>query len=159
MMTGGLQRKVEWAIKFIQSIPQDGPIELAYSTGKDSDVILELAKMSGIPFEPIYKNTTCDWPGSIAHAREMGVRIVQPKMNMLQIIEKKGWPSRFKRFCCTMLKEYKIHDRVILGIRREESNARANRYKEPERCRVYTSKEKVRQYFPILDRAKRCVNL
>ena len=150
-MTEDLQKKVDRAIRFIQSIPQDGTIELAYSTGKDSDVILELAKMAGIPFEAIYKNTTCDQPGSIAHAREMGVKIVQPKMNLLQLIEKKGWPTRFRRFCCEVLKEYKIHDRVILGIRREESIARAKRYTEPEQCRVYSSKEKVRQYLPILD--------
>ena len=60
-----LNRKIDFAIKLLQSIPQDGPIEVCYSTGKDSDVILELAKMSGIPFVPIYKNTTCDQPGSI----------------------------------------------------------------------------------------------
>ena len=150
-MTEELSKKVERAIKFLQSIPQDGPIELAYSTGKDSDVILELAKMAGIPYEAIYKNTTCDRPGSIAHAREMGAKIVQPKMNMLALIEKKGWPSRFHRFCCAILKEYKIHDRVILGIRRAESTARAKRYLEPEACRVYSKTEKVRQYMPILD--------
>ena len=143
-------QKVEQAIKLLQSIPQDGTIELCYSTGKDSDVILELAKMAGIPFEAIYKNTTCDQRGSIAHAREMGVTVVQPKRNMLQLIEAKGWPSRWARFCCQELKEYKIHDRAVVGIRRCESAARAKRYTEPELCRVYSKKEKVRQYFPIL---------
>lgn len=150
-MTEQLEKKVKRAIRFLQSIPQDGTIELAYSTGKDSDVILELAKMSGIPFKPIYKNTTIDRPGSIAHAKEMGVEIVQPKKNMFQIIEKNGWPSRTYRICCSTLKEYKIHDRVIIGIRRAESTKRAKRYKEPEVCRVYSKKEKVRQYLPILD--------
>ena len=144
-------QKTDRAIKFLQSIPQDGPIELAYSTGKDSDVILELARMSGIPFEPIYRNTTCDRPGSIRHAREMGVEIRQPKMNFLKLIEMYGWPSRYTRFCCAILKEYKIHDRAIFGIRRAESVKRAQRYTEPEICRVYSAKEKTRQYFPILD--------
>lgn len=145
------EKKIDFAIKLLRSIPQDGPIELAYSTGKDSDVILELAKMSGIPFKPIYKNTTCDQPGSIAHARENGVEIRQPKMNMLQLIEKSGWPSRWFRFCCKYLKEYKIYDRAILGIRQQESTKRAKRYKEPEYCRVYNKKEKARQYLPILE--------
>ena len=50
------ERKVAFAIKLLQSIPTDeGPIEVSYSGGKDSDVILELAKMAGIPFEAIYK--------------------------------------------------------------------------------------------------------
>ena len=150
-MTPELTKKVDRAIKLLQSIPQDTKIELCYSTGKDSDVILELAKMSGIPFEPIYKNTTCDLKGSIAHAREMGVRIVQPKQTFLQLIEKKGLPSRFVRFCCEVLKEYKIYDRAILGIRRDESSARAKRYLEPERCYYYKKNEKARHYFPILD--------
>lgn len=142
--------KIEQAIKFIQSIPQDGPIELCYSTGKDSDVILELARMAGIPFDPIYKNTTCDPKGSIRHARENGVRIVQPRKNMLQLIEENGWASRYTRFCCSELKEYKIHDRAILGIRRSESTARAQRYHEPEQCRIYSKNQRCRQYFPIL---------
>lgn len=146
-----LNRKIDFAIKLLQSIPQDGPIELCYSTGKDSDVILELAKMSGIPFSPIYKNTTCDWPGSIQHAREMDVEIRNPKKNMLKLIEEMGWPSRWMRFCCKYLKEYKIHDRAILGVRRAESRMRAKRYKEPEMCRVFSKTEKVRQYLPILE--------
>lgn len=146
-----LTRKIDFALKLLQSIPQDGPIEISYSTGKDSDVILELAKMAGIPFLAIYKNTTVDPPGSIAHAKEVGATIVQPKKSMLQIIEEKGWPSRWQRFCCEQLKEYKILDRAIQGIRRSESPARAKRYHEPEICRVYSKKEKVRIYLPILE--------
>lgn len=145
------KRKIDFAIKLLRSIPQDGPIELCYSGGKDSDVILELAKMSGIPFEAIYKNTTIDPPGTIQHCREMGVTVVQPKRTFLRLIEEQGTPTRYHRFCCQYLKEYKIHDRAILGIRREESAKRAARYKEPEACRVYSKTEKVRQYFPILE--------
>lgn len=42
-----LEKKVERAIKLLKSIPQDKEIELCYSSGKDSEVILELAKMGG----------------------------------------------------------------------------------------------------------------
>lgn len=146
-----LNRKIDFAIKLLRSIPQDGPIELSYSGGKDSDVILELAKMSGIPFEAIYKNTTIDPPGTIAHCRENGVTIMQPKMTMMDIIADKGWPTRRARFCCSELKEYSVHRRAIQGIRRSESTARAKRYKEPELCRVYGKDDKVRVYLPILE--------
>lgn len=146
-----LNRKIDFAISLLRSIPQDGPIELSYSGGKDSDVILELAKMSGIPFEAIYKNTTIDPPGTIAHCKENGVTILRPKMSFLQIVEKKGTPSRFARFCCEILKEYKVYDRAIHGIRRVESTARAKRYKEPEFCRTYEKGGKVRIYLPILE--------
>ena len=146
-----LQRKIDFAIKLLRSIPQDGPIELSYSGGKDSDVILELAKMAGIPFEAIYKNTTIDPPGTIAHCKENGVTILKPKMTFLEIVEHNSMPSRWSRFCCKYLKEYKVYDRAIHGIRRCESTARAKRYKEPETCRVYSKKEKVRVYLPILE--------
>lgn len=56
----------------LRSIPQDGPIEVSYSGGKDSDVILQLAKEAGIPFEAIYKQTSIDPPGTTAHAKAMG---------------------------------------------------------------------------------------
>lgn len=145
------KRKVDFAIKLLRSIPQDGPIEVSYSGGKDSDVILELAKMAGIPYRAIYKNTTIDPPGTIAHCKENGVEIMKPKMTFMQLVRKKGPPSRFSRFCCEVLKEYKVLDRAIQGIRRSESTARAKRYKEPEMCRTYPHKEKARIYLPILE--------
>ena len=146
-----LEKKVESAIRLLQSIPQDGDIELSYSGGKDSDVILELAKMAGIPYRAIYKATTIDPPGTIAHAKEMGAEVIHPKKTFFQLVSKSGFPSRFQRFCCSALKEYKICDRAIQGIRRSESRKRAEKYKEPEVCRVYSAKEKVKVYLPILE--------
>ena len=147
-----LQKKVDFAIKLLRSIPTDeGPIELSFSSGKDSDVILELAKMAGIPYRAIYKATTIDPPHTIAHAKEMGAEVIRPKKTFFQLISEYGFPSRFQRFCCSVLKEYKVCDRAIQGIRRSESRNRAERYKEPEMCRVYSAKEKVKVYLPILE--------
>ena len=105
-----LQKKVDFAIKLLQSIPQDGDIELSYSGGKDSDVILELAKMAGIPYRAIYKNTTIDPSGTIAHAKEMGAEVIHPKESFFQLIGEKGFPTRISRWCCSVLKEYKVCD-------------------------------------------------
>lgn len=146
------EKKVSSAIRLLQSIPtEDGPIEISYSTGKDSDVILELAKMAGINYVAVYKNTTIDRPGSLAHAKEVGAEIINPKRNMLQLIRDHGWPSRWMRFCCRELKEYKVYDRAVQGIRRSESTARSKRYHEPEVCRVYSKGNKARIYLPILE--------
>ena len=151
-MNEKLKKKVDFAIKLLQSIPtDDGPIELSYSGGKDSDVILELAKMAGIPYRAIYKNTTIDPAGTIAHAKEMGAEVIYPKESFFQLIGEKGFPTRVSRWCCSVLKEYKVCDRAIQGIRRSESTKRAERYKEPEVCRVYSAKEKVKVYLPILE--------
>lgn len=127
------------------------PLEVAYSGGKDSDVILELAKMAGVNYRAIYKNTTIDVPGTIKHAVERGAEILRPKQTFFQLMENHGWPSRRMRWCCSFLKEYKVLDYVVIGVRREESAKRAERYKEPEVCRVYSKNEKARQYLPLLD--------
>ena len=155
-MNEQLQKKVDFAIRLLQGAEKMAekvgqPVEICYSGGKDSDVILELARMSGIKYRAIYKNTTIDYPGTIKHAREVGADILQPKMNFRQIIEKMGYPNMFRRFCCGILKEYKVLDYAVVGIRRSESTKRAARYKEPETCRVYSKTKKVRQYMPILE--------
>lgn len=146
------EKKVERAIRLLKSIPTDeGPIEVSYSGGKDSDVILELAKMADIPYRAIYKNTTIDPPGTIKHCKEKGVEVIHPKTSFIGLVSKKGIPTRRARFCCSELKEYKVLDRSIQGIRRSESNARKERYKEPEICRVYGKDKKVKVYLPLLD--------
>ena len=60
--------------------------------------------------------------------KEMGVEILRPKENFFQLIAKKGFPSRFSRFCCEALKEYKVLDKTIIGVRKAESRARKERY-------------------------------
>lgn len=159
MLSEELQKKVGRGIKLIQSASKIAtehgqPLEIAYSGGKDSDVILELTKMANVPYRAIHKVTTIDPKGTIKHALENGCEIVKPKKNFLQLIAYHGFPSRMNRHCCQHLKEYKILDYTILGIRADESNKRKERYKEPEQCRVYSKKEKCRQYFPILDWTK-----
>lgn len=155
-MSDELKKKVERAIKLIQSAGKMAekagqPLEIAYSGGKDSDVILELAKMSGVNYKAIYKNTTIDVPGTISHAIERGAEVLRPKKTFFQMMETHGWPSRRVRWCCKAFKEFKVLDYVVIGVRREESAKRAERYKEPEVCRIYSKTEKVRQYLPILD--------
>ena len=156
-MTDELNKKVAASIKLLQRIAAAHPdteIELAYSGGKDSDVILQLAKEAGIPFRAIYKNTTIDPPGTISHVKAMGVEIRQPKKTFLQIVAEKGMPSRFARFCCSFLKEYKILDTCIMGVRRAESAKRSAMYSEPTECRYYGSKkEHIEAVYPILERS------
>ena len=155
-MTKELEKKVERAVKLIQSAGKIAkehgqPLEVAYSGGKDSDVIIELTKMSGVEYRAIYKNTSIDPSGTIKHAKSVGAEIMPPKIPFFKLIQKHGLPNMFSRFCCGYLKEYKILDYVVIGIRREESRKRSERYKEPEECRVFNKKEKARQYYPILD--------
>lgn len=153
-MNKELEKKVGQAVKLLQVCYKAAgePLEVAYSGGKDSDVILELAKMSGIEYRAIYKNTTIDPPGTIKHVKENGVEIRRPKESFFSLMKRKGYPSRVRRFCCDVLKEYKILDNSVIGIRRCESTKRANRYTEPTICRKYGSKKNhVNAIYPILD--------
>lgn len=45
------------------------PLVCAYSGGKDSDVLLELFKRSGVPFEVNHSHTTVDAPQTVYHVR------------------------------------------------------------------------------------------
>lgn len=148
-----LQRKIDYAIRLIKSTVKDATVELCYSGGKDSDVILQLAKESGVSFRPIYRNTTIDPPGTIAHCKRNGVEILHPKTTFFRLIEHNGWPTRRCRFCCRKMKEYKVLDMSIQGIRRCESVGRRVRYSEddPVICRIYGSKKNhVNVILPIL---------
>ena len=155
-MNEDLQKKVNRAIRLLKSASKVAskhgqPLEICYSCGKDSEVTLELAKMAGIDYRAIYKVTTIDPPGTIKHATEKGVELVRPKETFFQLIRRKGLPSRKVRFCCQELKEYKIFDYAVVGIRSEESAKRKEIYKEPTQCRVYSATEEVEQYLPILN--------
>ena len=155
-MNYNLSKKVGQAVKLIQAAGKKADkygdvLEICYSGGKDSDVILELAKMSGVEYRAIYKNTTIDPPGTIKHALEMGCEVKRPTKSFLELIAVKGFPSRKRRFCCDFLKEYKVLDNQVLGIRQVESYNRSRKYKEPEICRIYRNSVKARQYFPILE--------
>lgn len=150
-----LQKKVERAVRLIQSVKNvwDQPIEVAYSGGKDSDVILELVRMSGVEYRAIYKCTTIDPPGTIKHCEENGVEIMRPKESFFKMMRDKGIPNRYYRFCCSTLKEYPVLYNVVIGVRTAESRKRAERYKEPVVCRVFNKTKDIReqQILPILD--------
>lgn len=151
-----LQKKIDNALKILKMSEKNAelhnePVELAYSGGKDSDVLLQLAKESGINFRAYYKNTTIDPRGTIQHVRENCVEVVSPKNTFFHLIEKKGFPSFRFRFCCQALKEYKILNTAIWGVRRDESVKRKARYKSFNFCRVYNAKEKVSVFAPLVD--------
>jgi 3'-phosphoadenosine 5'-phosphosulfate sulfotransferase (PAPS reductase)/FAD synthetase len=58
-----LADKERRAIKVLRMYRGDDPIEVSYSGGKDSDVILALAKMAGIP----YRETNYDNRNEVQH--------------------------------------------------------------------------------------------
>src|SRR5271166_1620048 len=131
-----LEKSVERAIKLLQVHEPPEGYWLAFSGGKDSCVIKELAKMSGVEFESNYTNTTIDPPELVRFIKSEhpDVKWVQaPHGNMFHRIATRIGPppTRSMRWCCDEYKEYAAKDRIkIFGVRAEESAARAHRWKE-----------------------------
>ena len=114
------------------------PVLLCYSGGKDSDVLLELAKRSGAKFEVQHSLTTVDAPPTIYHIRDVFTRLEDAgikckvdkrKTTMWKLIVRKKYPpTRLARYCCEELKEQAGKNRHILtGVRWSESKSRKGR--------------------------------
>jgi phosphoadenosine phosphosulfate reductase len=119
------------------------PLLLTYSGGKDSDICLELAKRSGIPFEVQHSHTTVDAPQTVYHVRKkfydlecQGIhteinypRYKGKRVSMWDLISMKGTPpTRIFRYCCVVCKESIGSNRqIITGVRKYESNSRSDR--------------------------------
>lgn len=120
------------------------PLVCTYSGGKDSDVMLELFRRSGIAFEVHHSHTTADAPQTVYHIRKVfqdlelqGIKCgidyhKQPdgsRMTMWNLITKKLIPpTRVARYCCSVLKETGCANRMIAtGVRWAESSKRRGR--------------------------------
>ena len=119
------------------------PLVCTYSGGKDSDLMLELFKRSGIEFEVHNSHTTADAPETVRHIRSrfrelemQGIKACIEKptykgepISMWKLIPIKLMPpTRVVRYCCQVLKETGCANRYIAtGVRWDESNARSER--------------------------------
>ena len=134
-------------IKFADGISRSRygkPIDVAYSGGKDSDVLIELFLRSGVEFTVTHSLTTVDAPPTIYHIRDTFSELEKrgihteidihrnpdgPPTTMWNLIVKKGFPpTRRFRYCCAELKEtHGGHAIVAAGIRAAESVKRMGR--------------------------------
>lgn len=121
-------------IKRMESIAlkyrQDGFI-VAFSGGKDSQVIRHLVNMAEVQHIVKYQWTTIDPPEVLQFIRDkyQDVIIERPSETFWQLCLRHGiLPTQYKRFCCRELKESKDHSCVtITGVRAAESPKRAIR--------------------------------
>ena len=129
--------KINLAIQTIQKAEslalkyQDYGFHLAFSGGKDSQVIYELCKMAGVKFRPVMQVTTLDPPELMRFIRKNYPDVImeRPEKSFYKlIIKKKCLPLRQTRWCCYYLKEQAGGGTVtIIGIRKAESKKRAKR--------------------------------
>lgn len=144
------EKLIDFAVKLIRKAAAQHDYTIAFSGGKDSVVLAHLAKLAGVKLPLVYSSTTIDPPGTIAFVEKSGAAIIRPKRTFLQLIEAKGLPTMFKRFCCSELKEQFIAPYLMLGVRKAESVKRNKRYCDFEVERTYSKSDITMQLFPML---------
>lgn len=120
------------------------PLIITYSGGKDSDVMLDLARKALKPgeFEVVNSHTTVDAPPTVYHIREVfeqlkadGIKttVKYPmhkgkRVTMWDLIADNGMPpTRLARYCCTVLKENSTSNSLrAVGVRNDESRTRSS---------------------------------
>lgn len=183
-----MNEKEEKAIKRLQVASEMSlmhykkPLVIAYSSGKDSAVLLDLTERAEIPFEVVHSHTTADAPETVYHVRNefrrlenKGVicKIDYPtykgkRTSMWSLIPLKGVPpTRIMRYCCTVLKEHSGTGRFIAtGVRWAESTKRKGRgimevshSDKRKRIQLNSDNDDVRRLFEICTlKAKRICN-
>lgn len=125
------------AIKFIKKayplacdMSSEG-FHVAFSGGKDSQVLLALMEESGCKYKAHMQVTSVDPPQLMRFVRSNypDVRLHLPEVNMYNLIIQKGiLPMRQCRYCCEKLKEHAGSGTcTCVGVRAAESSRRAKR--------------------------------
>lgn len=137
-MNNRLARLEKEAITFIRNAENlalrmdERGFHVAFSGGKDSQVMLALVEMAGVKHHAEMQVTSVDPPNLMRFVRKYypQVKLNLPKLNMRQlIVKKKMLPTRIARFCCAELKEHAGAGCVTcIGIRAAESTKRAKRH-------------------------------
>ncbi|MFA5049345.1 MAG: phosphoadenosine phosphosulfate reductase family protein [Patescibacteria group bacterium] len=138
------------ALEFIKKHEPPEGYYVAFSGGKDSIVVYDLVKRSGVKHFVYYSCTGID-PPEVVHFIKQNyseVIFVKPDESFYDGIIRHGLPTIFKRWCCRLLKEISLKKiplaNRIMGIREEESS------KRKKRGRISTIKsQKVTHYKPI----------
>ena len=137
-MNDRLTRITDEAIPFIRNAEKlalrmdERGFHVAFSGGKDSQVLLALVEMAGVKYHAEMQVTSVDSPNLMRFVRKHypQVKLNLPKRNMRKLILDKGMlPTRNARFCCSELKEQAgAGCCTCIGMRKAESVKRAKRH-------------------------------
>ena len=128
----GATDKVAVALERLRTFEPPEGYWLAFSGGKDSQVVLDLSERAGVKFEAHQNLTTVDPPELLRFVRQEyagRVSLDHPGTSMYKlIVQKRIPPTRRFRYCCEFLKERGGSGRmVVTGIRWAESSRRSQR--------------------------------
>lgn len=135
---------------------------VAFSGGKDSTVLVHIARNIFPSIEIVFSNTGLEFPEVVDHVKKFeNVTIVRPKTSFKQVIEKEGYPIISKQVANTIyyarknIKEGKNTLRVR-QIRGEEKGSKFNKgkwefllnapFKVSHKCCDYLKKEPLKTF-------------
>lgn len=162
-----LQEKIDYSIDLIRrgerlalALDPVKGYQVAFSGGKDSQVVLELVKMAGVKYEAVHNVTGIDSPTTMHFIRDYypEVRLSHPKENFFQLVEKYNLPMITKRYCCSRLKEGQEDGCVVVtGVRAEESAKRGSYEEVMLRSRRVENKGVHRTLSSMIENEHRCI--
>lgn len=119
--------KAEVAIALLKEWEPLEGYYLAFSGGKDSVAIYDLAQKAGVKFDAHYCVSPIDPPQIYKFIKEHYPDVIWDyhARGFWKLVDKKGLPMRNSRWCCQVIKEAGGNDRVVIvGNRRSEGNIR-----------------------------------
>lgn len=168
-MNENLERKVAQTIERIQHgeklalglNPEQG-YWVAFSGGKDSQVLLDLVERASVKYQAVYNVTSNDPPENVYFIRQHypQVRFHHARRNFFRLVEVKGLPTIWHRFCCERLKEHTGAGYLVLtGVRAEESAKRAkyNELNIYSRRKEHADRSRVRTVDELIDNNHQCI--
>lgn len=164
-----LEKKVSDSLELLRrgeplalAMNPEGGYYVAFSGGKDSQVMLDLVRRAGVKYTAWFSVTGNDAPANVYFIREHypEVRFYHPKEKFIQLVAKKGMPTTNMRFCCERLKERVGGGNVVLtGVRAEESRRRA-KYGQVDiysRRKEHQGKDRKRTIEQVLQAEHQCL--
>ena len=121
--------KVEVAIALLKAWEPPEGYYLAFSGGKDSVAIYDLAQKAGVKFDAHYCVSPIDPPQIYKFIKEYypDVQWDFHARGFWKLVVKKGLPMRTARWCCQIIKEAGgVNRLVVVGNRRVEGTIRRN---------------------------------
>lgn len=127
--------KIQEAIDFLKENEPPEGYDVKFSGGKDSIVLYDIVKKSGVQHTVHYNFTTIDPPELTRFILKKypEVKWIRPKQTFFRYLLKFGLPTKDRRWCCAKLKHRVgakgVSKHKAVGIRAEESFKRAKRGK------------------------------
>ncbi|TCL40008.1 phosphoadenosine phosphosulfate reductase [Anaerospora hongkongensis] len=131
----GVVDKVQVAVDRLKQFEPEEGYWIAFSGGKDSMVILDLAKKAGVKYEAHYRIGGFDPPELVRFINQHYHDVIKdyPKVSQWLVMSKRGPANRRMRWCCDHKESGGKGRLVVTGVRWEES-ARRGKRKMVEQC-------------------------